>query len=165
MLILDNSGISCFLKRGGVPLPVNSEVLDASDFDTDTTRETLIKNDPKCRRVCFKIVWHEWTRCHTILKQSLRQPTQLFLKMFHNFETFRFLKLTFHFLFPTWNLRKSVPKLHPKSAVTQFWNTQTLVRYATWRTPERRLSLSTQTTFFGPKRVYILGHFWPKFHG
>ena len=158
-------GFRVFRKEGGSPLPVNSGVLDLSDFDVDTTRETLVKNDPKCRRVCFKIVWHEWTRCHTILKQSLRQPTQLFLKMFDNLETFRFLKWSFPFLFCHWYFGKCVPKLYPKFAVTHFWNKQTLVCYATWRTQKERLSRSIQTTFLGPKRVYILGHFWPKFHG
>ena len=60
MPILDNSGISYFLKRGGVPLPVNSEVLGTYNFDVDTTRETLAKNDRKCRRVLEQKRWFEW---------------------------------------------------------------------------------------------------------
>ena len=54
-------GFRVFLKEGGYPLPVNSEVLDTSDFDADTTRETLAKNDPKCRRVLDQKRWFEWT--------------------------------------------------------------------------------------------------------
>ena len=46
-------------KEGGSPLPVNSEVLDTSNFDEDTTRETLTKNDPKCRRVLNQKRWFE----------------------------------------------------------------------------------------------------------
>ena len=38
-------GFRVFRKEGGSPLPVNSGVLDTSDFDVDTTRETLVKND------------------------------------------------------------------------------------------------------------------------
>ena len=34
-----------FLETRGYPLPVNSEVLDTLNFDVDTTRETLAKND------------------------------------------------------------------------------------------------------------------------
>ena len=46
-----------------------------------------------------------------------------------------------------------------KLAVPLFWCSSNLKSNVTWRTPERRLSLSIQTTFFGPKRVYILGRF------
>ena len=52
------------------------------------------------------ILGYEWPRCHTILKHSQRQPTQLFLKMFDNLVTFRFQKLSFPFLFCHWYLGK-----------------------------------------------------------
>ena len=54
-------GFRVFRKEGGSPLPVNSGDLDTSDFDVDTTRETLVKNDPKCRRVLDQKRWFEWT--------------------------------------------------------------------------------------------------------
>ena len=61
MPILDNSGISCFWKRGGYPLSVSSEVLDTLDFDADATRETLTPNDHFCRRVLEQKRWFEPT--------------------------------------------------------------------------------------------------------
>ncbi len=45
------------------------------------------------------------------------------------------------------------------------WYSSNVMSNVTWRTLERRLSRSTQTTFFAPKRVYIFDRFWPKFHG
>ena len=48
-----------FFEKRGYTLPVNSEVLDTLDFDADTTRETLAKNDPKCRRVLDQKRWFE----------------------------------------------------------------------------------------------------------
>ena len=58
--IHDRSGISCFSKRGGVPLPLSMGVLGTCDFRRYTKAETLAKIDPKCRRVLNQKRWFEW---------------------------------------------------------------------------------------------------------
>ena len=148
-----------FLKKRGVPLSVSMGVLNTPEFEGYLKPKTLTKNYPKCRRVCFKIVGHEWDRCPTILKQSRRLVTQLFIELSHNFDSLvepqsilnlndlRWISVILEFF------------RSPKMTVPLFWYSSNLKSNVTWRIPERRLSRYTQTTFFGSKRVYILGRF------
>ena len=74
-------GFRVFWKGGGVPLPLNKGVFDTSDFDVDTTRETLAKNDPKCRREFETKAGHEPAEMSHIFETISETLTQLFLEM------------------------------------------------------------------------------------
>ena len=154
-----------FLEKRGYPLPVNSGVLDTSDFDVDTTRETLAKNDPKCRREFETKAGHEPAKMSRFCFKSLR----LLRNYLWRCQTLWFISWTpnrswIWLIYGGYLWFWSSLEVQ-KLAIPLFWCSSNLKSNVTWRTPERRLSLSVQTTFFGPKRVYILGRFWSKFHG